>query len=75
MADANGAYDSRTAMQVGAGLEAEGVAWFEEPVQRGDLDGYQEVRRALSIPITGGEHLGSLDAFFLKDVGIIDDGR
>lgn len=63
MADANGAYDSRTAMQVGAGLEAEGVAWFEEPVQRGDLVGYQEVRRALSIPITGGEHLGGLDDF------------
>ena len=63
MADANGAYDSRTAMQVGAGLEAQGVAWFEEPVQRGDLDGYLEVRRALSLPVTGGEHLGSLDAF------------
>jgi D-galactarolactone cycloisomerase len=63
MADANGAYDSRTAMQVGAGLERHGVAWFEEPVQRGDLDGYQEVRRALSVPITGGEHLGGLDAF------------
>jgi D-galactarolactone cycloisomerase len=63
MADANGAYDSRTAMQVGVGLQEQGVAWFEEPVQRGDLEGYQEVRRALSLPITGGEHLGSLDAF------------
>ncbi|MCC7370032.1 MAG: mandelate racemase/muconate lactonizing enzyme family protein [Chloroflexi bacterium] len=63
MADANCAYDSRTAMQIGAGLEASGVAWFEEPVQRGDLAGYDEVRRALRIPITGGEHLGSLDSF------------
>lgn len=63
MADANGAYDSRTAIRVGQGLEAEGVAWFEEPVQRGDLEGYLEVRRALNVPITGGEHLGSLDAF------------
>ena len=63
MADANGAYDSRTATQVGAGLQEHGVAWFEEPVQRGDLDGYQEVRRALAMPITGGEHLGSLDSF------------
>lgn len=63
MADANGAYDSRTATLVGRGLEEQGVAWFEEPVQRGDLDGYVEVRRALSMPITGGEHLGSLDAF------------
>jgi D-galactarolactone cycloisomerase len=63
MADANGAYDSRTAIQVGRGLQAEGIAWFEEPVQRGDLDGYLEVKRGLRMPITGGEHLGSLDAF------------
>ena len=63
MADANCAYDSRTAVLVGRGLEGLGVAWFEEPVQRGDLAGYQEVKRALSMPITGGEHLGSLDAF------------
>lgn len=63
MADANGAYDSRTATLVGRGLEEQGVAWFEEPVQRGDLAGYLEVKRALSMPITGGEHLGSLDAF------------
>lgn len=63
MADANGAYDSRTAIQIGRGLQALGLAWFEEPVRRGDLDGYQDVRRALQLPITGGEHLGSLDAF------------
>src|SRR4051812_16760091 len=63
MADANGAYDSRTAIQVGRGLQALGLAWFEEPVRRGDLDGYLDVRRALQLPITGGEHLGSLDAF------------
>jgi D-galactarolactone cycloisomerase len=63
MADANGAYDSRTAIQVGEELQEQDVAWFEEPVRRGDLAGYLEVKRALRIPITGGEHLGSLDAF------------
>ena len=63
MADANGAYDSRTAIQIGRGLQALGLAWFEEPVRRGDLDGYLDVRRALQLPITGGEHLGGLDAF------------
>jgi D-galactarolactone cycloisomerase len=63
MADANGAYDSRTAIQVGRGLQALGLAWFEEPVRRGDIDGYLDVRRVLQLPITGGEHLGSLDAF------------
>jgi D-galactarolactone cycloisomerase len=63
MADANGAYDSRTAIQIGRGLQALGCAWFEEPVRRGDLEGYHDVRRVLQLPITGGEHLGSLDAF------------
>lgn len=63
MADANCAYDSRTAMMVGRHLAELGLAWFEEPVQRGDLEGYLEVKRALSISITGGEHLGGLDAF------------
>jgi D-galactarolactone cycloisomerase len=63
MADANGAYDGRTAIRVGRELEQLGLAWFEEPVQRGDLDGYVEVKRALDVPIAGGEHLGSRDAF------------
>jgi D-galactarolactone cycloisomerase len=63
MVDANGGYDSRTAIQLGRKLERLDVAWFEEPVQRGDLAGYLEVKRALGMPITGGEHLGSLDAF------------
>ena len=63
MADANGAYDARTAIQVGRELERLGLRWFEEPVQRGDLDGYEEVKAALALPITGGEHLGNLDDF------------
>ncbi|MCC6176984.1 MAG: mandelate racemase/muconate lactonizing enzyme family protein [Chloroflexi bacterium] len=63
MCDANGAYDSRTAIKIGRALEGEGVAWFEEPVQRGDLEGYLQVKQALDLPITGGEHVGSLDGF------------
>jgi D-galactarolactone cycloisomerase len=63
MADANGAYDARTAIRVGRELERLGLRWFEEPVQRGDLDGYLDVKAALGIPITGGEHLGDPDDF------------
>jgi D-galactarolactone cycloisomerase len=63
MVDANGAYDSRTAIRLGREFERLGVAWFEEPVQRGDIEGYLDVRRVLQLPITGGEHLGGLDAF------------
>ena len=63
MADANGAYDARTAIRVGRELERLGLRWFEEPVQRGDLDGYVEVKAGLDLPIAGGEHLGNLDDF------------
>lgn len=61
--DANGAYDSRTAILFGSELERLGVAWFEEPVQRGNVAGYLEVKQALHLPIAGGEHLGNLDQF------------
>lgn len=63
MVDANGAYDARTAIRLGVELERLGVAWFEEPVARGDLAGYEEVRRAVALPVAGGEHLGGLGAF------------
>ena len=63
MVDANGAYDARTAIRLGPELERLGVAWFEEPVARGDLAGYEEVRRAVALPVAGGEHLGGLGAF------------
>ncbi|MBA2451071.1 MAG: mandelate racemase/muconate lactonizing enzyme family protein [Chloroflexi bacterium] len=63
LVDANGAYDSHTAIQVGGELDRLGVAWFEEPVQRGDVDGYLEVKRALRTAIAGGEHLGGCEAF------------
>ncbi len=63
MVDANCAYDAATAIAVGRELEELRVAWFEEPVGRHDLEGYREVRRSLTVPITGGEHLGSIEAF------------
>jgi D-galactarolactone cycloisomerase len=55
MMDANHAYDATTAIALGRRVEALDIAWFEEPVSPLDLDGYVEVRRALRIPIAGGE--------------------
>jgi D-galactarolactone cycloisomerase len=55
MVDANHAYDAATAIRLGRVLEEVEVAWFEEPVSPEDLEGYQAVRRALDIPIAGGE--------------------
>jgi D-galactarolactone cycloisomerase len=55
MADANHAYDVPGAKRVGVALEELDYAWFEEPVVPEDLAGYAELRRALTIPIAGGE--------------------
>ena len=38
-----------------APVEELDIGWFEEPVHARGLDGYVEIRRALSIPIAGGE--------------------
>jgi L-alanine-DL-glutamate epimerase-like enolase superfamily enzyme len=55
MTDANCAYDTLTALRLGRQLEAEGVAWFEEPVPPENLDGYEKLAQALDMPIAGGE--------------------
>lgn len=55
MADANGAYDARTARQVGRRLDALGYAWLEEPVATWDVEGYRRVGAALDLAIAGGE--------------------
>ncbi|MBO8127526.1 MAG: mandelate racemase/muconate lactonizing enzyme family protein [Firmicutes bacterium] len=55
MVDCNHAYSAKVAIRVGKELEKHGVYWFEEPVIPEDIDGYIEVRNALSIAIAGGE--------------------
>ncbi|MBD0275121.1 MAG: mandelate racemase/muconate lactonizing enzyme family protein [Acetobacteraceae bacterium] len=55
MVDANHAYDAAAAIRYGRRVEELGIAWFEEPVPPEDLTGYREVRRALTIPVAGGE--------------------
>jgi len=55
MIDANHAYDATAAIRLGRMIEAHNIGWFEEPVPPEDLDGYRQVKAALSIPIAGGE--------------------
>ena len=55
MIDANHAYDATAAIRLGHRIEGLDIAWFEEPVPPEDHAGYREVKRALSIPIAGGE--------------------
>ena len=60
---ANCAWDAATAMQVGKAIESAAIAWYEEPLAPTDLEGYREVRRAVRIPISGGEGLAGLYPF------------
>jgi len=53
--DANHAYDAMTAIRLGRLIEPLGIAWLEEPVPPEDLEGYLQVKRALAMPISGGE--------------------
>jgi D-galactarolactone cycloisomerase len=53
--DANHAYDAMTAIRLGRLIEPLDIAWFEEPVVPEDLDGYLQVKQALTMPISGGE--------------------
>jgi D-galactarolactone cycloisomerase len=53
--DSNCAYDAATALTLGRSLEEFGLLWWEEPLWADDLDGYDRLRRFLSIPLAGGE--------------------
>lgn len=55
MADANCAYDTLSALQLGRQMEAEGVYWFEEPVAPENLDGYAKLAQSLDMAVAGGE--------------------
>ncbi|MDQ3702891.1 MAG: mandelate racemase/muconate lactonizing enzyme family protein, partial [Chloroflexota bacterium] len=61
--DANCAWDAATAIQVGQAIQSADVAWYEEPLPPSDLEGYREVRRAVPIPVSGGESLAGLYPF------------
>ena len=63
--DSNCAYDSGTAVRVGAQLEQFNLMWWEEPVLSTDLEGYRRLKSALKIPLAGGE-TGSLDWLILN---------
>jgi D-galactarolactone cycloisomerase len=55
MIDANHAYDAISAIRLGRKVEGQDIGWFEEPVPPEDLAGYREVRKAIAIPVAGGE--------------------
>jgi L-alanine-DL-glutamate epimerase-like enolase superfamily enzyme len=70
MTDANCAYDTLTALQLGRLMEEEGVYWFEEPVPPENTDGYAKLAASLDMAVAGGESEFNRWAFkdlFLRD--------
>jgi L-alanine-DL-glutamate epimerase-like enolase superfamily enzyme len=63
MVDATESWTLRQARRAGRVLQDAGIAWLEDPVHHLDVAGLAELRRELSVPITGGEHLYHLEAF------------
>ena len=63
MVDANCAYSSPEAVEVGRACENSGVYWFEEPLPPYDYDGYAELSHKLDVPIAGGESWALLSEF------------
>lgn len=57
MIEGHGRFDVPTAVRIGHALEPFNVAWFEEPIPPGDLDGLAEVKRRIRIPVAAGERL------------------
>lgn len=75
MIDANHAYDTVAAIELGRKVSEFGIGWFEEPVLPEDLGAYRAVRAALPIPIAGGEceytRLGFRDVFATHAMDIV----
>lgn len=60
--DANGAWDTDIAIAVARGLAPLGVAWLEQPVAAGDVEGLSRVRRAGGVAVAADEAVTGADA-------------
>lgn len=63
MADANMGYGIDAALAVAGVLEECGVAWLEEPLFVGDIEGHAFLRARSKVPIALGENLHACSAF------------
>lgn len=63
MVDTNHAYGRRDAIRLGQALSEFNLRWYEEPVVPEDIEGYAEVRKAVNLPIAGGENEHSAYGF------------
>jgi L-alanine-DL-glutamate epimerase-like enolase superfamily enzyme len=63
MVDANGRWDLRTALHVGAKLKDYDIYWLEEPCWYDDVHTHATLARKIETPVALGEQLYSLDEF------------
>jgi L-alanine-DL-glutamate epimerase-like enolase superfamily enzyme len=64
MVDANGAFDEAEAVYRGSASAAEGVYWFEEPLQPYMRDSHVRLRQKVNVPIATGENLYTRHQFY-----------
>src|SRR5262249_6607480 len=66
-------YAEADALEFGAFLRAQGVAWFEEPFPPEDVEAYARLRSRVDVPISAGENEFGVQGFReLFRVGAID---
>ncbi len=63
MVDANYGLDRAQALAAAKAFEPHDIAWFEEPIDPEDLEGYAQMADAVAIPLAQGENLHSRDEF------------
>jgi len=57
--EGHGRFNVPTAVRIGQALEDFDITWFEEPIPPDDMEGMQEVKRRIRVPLAGGERLYS----------------
>jgi mandelate racemase len=62
MVDYNQALSVEDALERGRALDAEAIAWLEEPIRHDDYDGAARLARALATPIQIGENFSEVTA-------------
>jgi len=63
MIDANQAWSPWQVLEFSRKIEDCGIYWFEEPIPKDDLDGYEMLAGRLPFPVAAGEREYSLKAF------------
>ena len=63
MVDGNCNLNIEQASKIAKALEKLGFLWFEEPINKDDIEGYIKLNASVEMPISGGEQLTTLAQF------------